>query len=153
MWNKKKIEKHPQKQLSLPVLFFLPLFLKAKYRRATATSSRPQHWPSERRQEEVHSRPLTAFISACLGSVKKTTLSTKKKKKKYFSYHKESYIGKMETLRQKSYKNKYRPIIFPTFYLQNHPHYGDIDPQARGRNFMANESSLSEGTLQGTAVF
>lgn len=81
MWNKNKIEKHPQKQLSLLVLFFLPLFLQAKYRQATATSSRPQHWASERRQEEVHSQPLTAFISACLGSVKKNHTFHKKKKK------------------------------------------------------------------------
>lgn len=83
MWNKNKIEKHPQKQLSLLVLFFLPLFLQAKYRQATATSSRPQHWASERRQEEVHSQPLTAFISACLGSVKKNHTFHKKKKKSF----------------------------------------------------------------------
>lgn len=115
MWNKNKIEKHPQNNL-VCLCFSFCLFSS----KPNIDKPLPRHLalctgPLKEGKRRFTAGLLLLLFQHAWEVLKKPTLSTKKKKK--FSYHKESFIGKTETLRQKSYKNKYRPITFPTFYL------------------------------------
>lgn len=101
------------------MLFFLPLFLQAKDRPATATSS-------ERKQEEVHSQPLTHCfysISACL-KCKKNILSTKKNLKSFQlpqgKFYWKRKNGDKRVTKINTDESCYFSDLFPR--LQNHPH-------------------------------